>query len=71
MQTKVVIIRNINNNGVVHQFHKKVRESRFIKVRDRQVNKFNRLVGKYKDRELTAQPLANTSQLQAQSNPNK
>ena len=52
------------------EFINKVRESRFIRVRDRQVNKFNRLKG-YKDRELTTQPPANTIQLQAQSNPNK
>ena len=52
-------------------FIKKVRESRFIKVRDRQVNKLNRLMGKDKERELTTQPLANTTQLQAQSNPTK
>ena len=51
-------------------FIKKVREFRFIKVRDRQVNKFNRLMGN-KDRELTAQPLANNNQLQALSSPNK
>ena len=30
-------------------FIKEVRESRFIKVRDRQVNKFNRLIGKDRD----------------------
>ena len=52
-------------------FIKKVRESRFIKVRDRQVSKFNRLMGKDKDRELTTQPPANTMQLLSQSNSNK
>ena len=51
-------------------FLKKVRESRFIKVRDSQVSKFNRLMG-YKDREFTTQPLGNTIQPQAQSNYNK
>ena len=50
-------------------FIKKVREFRFIKGRVRQVNKFNRLLGN-KDRELTTQPLANSNQLKAQSNPN-
>ena len=49
---------------------KKVRESRFIKVRDRQVNKFNRLLDN-KNREFNTQPLANTAQPQAQNNPNK
>ena len=48
-------------------FIDKVREFRFIKIRDRQVNKFNRLMGS-KDRELTTQPLANNNQSQAQSN---
>ena len=52
------------------EFINKVRESRFIKVRDRQVNKFNRLMG-YKDRGLTAQPPVNTAQLQVPSKPNK
>ena len=41
-------------------FIKKGREFRFIKVRDRQVNKFIRLMGN-KDRELTTQPLANNT----------
>ena len=49
----------------------KVTESRSIKVRNRQVNKFNRLMSKDKDWELTAQPLANVTQLQAQHSPNK
>ena len=71
MQVKVVIISNINNNGEVYQFHKKVRESRFIKVRDRQVNKFNRLMGKDKDRERATQHLASSTQVQAQSYSNK
>ena len=47
-------------------FINKVRESRFTKIRDRQVNKFNRIMGKDKDRELTTQPLANTTQPPAQ-----
>ena len=34
-------------------FINKVRESRYIKVRDRQMNKFNRLMGKDKDRDLS------------------
>ena len=51
-------------------FINKVREFRFIKIRNRQVNKFNRLMGN-KDREITAQPLANNNQSQAQSDPNK
>ena len=42
-------------------FINKVKESRFSKVRDRQVNKFNRLMGKDKDRYLTTQPLANST----------
>ena len=49
----------------------KVRESRFTKARDRQVNKFNRLMGKDKDRDLTSQPLANSAQPPAQYNSNK
>ena len=64
MQVKVVINSNNNNNGEVHSFIKKVREFRFTKVRDRQVNKFNRLKGS-KDRELTTQTLAHNNQLQA------
>ena len=52
------------------EFINKVRESRFIKVRDRQVNKFSRLMG-YKDKKLTTQPSVNTTQLQAHSKPNK
>ena len=52
------------------EFINKVRESRFTKVRDRQVNKFNRLMG-YKDRELTTQPPASITQLQSHINPNK
>ena len=43
MQVKVGILSNINNNGEMHHFINKVRESRFIKVSDRQVNAFNRL----------------------------
>ena len=49
-------------------FINKLREFRFTKIRDRQVNKFNRLMGN-KDRELTTQPLANKNQSQAQSTP--
>ena len=37
-------------------FINKVRESRFTKVRDRQVNKFNRLLGKDKTRNLLHNP---------------
>ena len=51
-------------------FINKVREFRFIKIRNRPGNKFNRLMGN-KDRELTTQPLANNNWSQAQSNPNK
>ena len=51
-------------------FINKVRELKVIKIWDRQVNKFNRLMGN-KDKELMAQPLANNNQLQSQSNPNK
>ena len=49
-------------------FINKVRESRFTKVRDRQVNKFNRLIGKDKDQDITAQSLANSTQLPFQNN---
>ena len=49
-------------------FIHKVREFRFIIIRNRQINKFNRLMGnKYK--EPTSQPLANYNQLQAQITP--
>ena len=57
-------------------FISKVRESRHIKIRDRQVNKFNRLMGKEKDRDLscrventapTTQPLSNSIQPPAQN----
>ena len=51
-------------------FINKVGEFRFIKIKDRQVNKFNRLMGS-KDREFTTKPLANNNQLQAQINCNK
>ena len=51
-------------------FINNVREFRFIKIRNRQVNKFNTLMGN-KDRKLTAQLLANNNQSQAQCNPNK
>ena len=51
-------------------FINKVREFRFIKIRDRQVNKFNRLMGN-KDKEPTTQPLAKNNQSQAQRNPDK
>ena len=51
-------------------FIKKVREFRFIKVEDRQVNKLNRLMGN-KDRELTTQLLVNNNQLQVQFYSNK
>ena len=50
-------------------FINKVREFRFVKIRDRQINKFNILMGK-KDREITAQPQDN-NQLQAPNNCNK
>ena len=56
--------------GKCTDFINKVGEFRFIKMRDRQVNKFNRLMGN-KDRKLSAQPLASNSQLQAENNPNK
>ena len=52
-------------------FINKVRESRFTKARDKQVNKCNRLMGKDKDRDQTTQHLANTTQLPSQSNSNK
>ena len=60
-----------------NNFISKLRESRFTKVRDRQVNKSNRFMGKDRDRnrdrdrELTTQPLANSRQLPAQNNSNK
>ena len=61
--------------GKCNNFINKVRKSRFTKVRNRQVNKFYRLMGKDRDRdrdrELTAQPLANSTQLPAQNNSNK
>ena len=54
------------------EFINKERESRYIKIRDRQVNKFNRLVGKIdRSRETNAQSIGNNNQLQASSNNNK
>ena len=50
------------------EFTNKVRESRFIKVRDRQVNNFNILAS---NRGTSAQSLGNNTQLQASSNTNK
>ena len=52
-------------------FINKVRECRFSKVKDKQLHKFHRLIGKEKDRDLTAQPPANSTQPPAQSNCNK
>ena len=52
-------------------FINKVRESRFSQVRDKQVNKFHRLGGKDRDRDLITQPPANSTQLPAQTNSNK
>ena len=46
------------------------RESRFIKVRDRHINKFNRLMGN-KNREINAETLASNNQLQAPNNSKK
>ena len=46
------------------EFINKVRASRFIKVRDRQGNKFNRLASKSnrdRYREANAQPIGNSS----------
>ena len=51
-------------------FINKLREFRFIKIRDREINKFNTLLG-YKDRETTTQSPANNNQLQAPNNSNK
>ena len=51
----------------------KVRESRVINIRDRQVNKFNRLASKSisdRGRGAIAQPIANINQLPASSNNN-
>ena len=50
------------------EFINKVRESRFIKIRNRQINKFNRLMGK-RDTEVSKQPLASNNQSQAPTNP--
>ena len=51
------------------EFINKVRETRFIKVKNRQVNKFNRLVAK-SGREISAQSVNNSNQLQSSSNNN-
>ena len=51
-------------------FINKVRESRFIIIRDRHINTFNRLMGN-KDKEVTAQPSANSNQSQAPNISNK
>ena len=49
-------------------FINKVRESRFIKIRDRQVNKINRLEGKRdRGRRAKAQSIGNNNQSQASS----
>ena len=69
VQVKAVVISKTTMEKCT-DFINKVREFSFIKIRDRQVNKFNRLMGN-KDRELTAQPLANANQSQAKSNSNK
>ena len=45
-------------------FINKVRKSRFIEIRDRQIDKFSRLVGyKERDREIIAQSLVSSSQI--------
>ena len=69
-RSRLLLLVTIMTMEKCTDFINKIRECRFIKVRDRQVNKFNRLM-ESKDRELTAQPLANHNQLQAQNNSNK
>ena len=56
--------------GKCTDFINKVREFRFIEIRDWQINKFNRLMG-YKERENIAQPQVNNSQLQPPNNSNE
>ena len=56
--------------GKCTDFINKVGEVRFIKIRDRQINKFNRLMGN-KDGNLPHNPVANNNQSQAQNNSNK
>ena len=51
-------------------FISKLRESRFIEIRDRQIDKFNILMGN-RDRENSTQPLAHNNQSQAPSNSNR
>ena len=45
------------------EFINKVREARFIKIKNRQVNKFHRLVAKW-GREISAQSVNNSNQPQ-------
>ena len=56
--------------GKCTDFINKEGEVRFIKIRDRQINKFNRLMGN-KDGNLSHNPVANNNQSQAQNNSNK
>ena len=51
-------------------FINKGREFRLIKIRDKQINKFNRVMG-YKDRKTTAQPSANNYQSQSPNDSTK
>ena len=68
MQVKAVPIMTTTMDRCT-EFINKVRESRFIKVRDRQVNKFSRLLSKRdRDRGTNAQSIGNNGQSQAPSN---
>ena len=40
------LVTTVTDNDKCSKFIKKVREDRFIKIKDRQVNKFNRVVNK-------------------------
>ena len=72
MQVKLLSIVTTTTMDRCYEFINKVRESRFIKIRDKQVNKFNRLAGKRdRGRGTNAQTIGTDNQLQASSNNNK
>ena len=60
------LVTTTTTYGKCTEFINNVRENRFIKIRERQVSKFNRLINKpsNKDRDFSAQPNSNLRQSQ-------
>ena len=55
MQARLVSLVTPSTMDKCNNFINKVRESRYIKVRDEQINKFSRLMGGNKDMDLSHQ----------------